>query len=400
MQKIEATFRIVTPMFIGGADQTPSDGIRPPSVKGALRFWWRALNWGRFYTHEQDEAKALKELHKKEAELFGRAAEGDEGGQGCFILNVAHKKNINPEKQDILDFTGKAYLAGMGLAGRTALPREKDFVISLRFRKHTESELIESMNEIIRVFGLFGGLGSRSRRGFGSIVRLIEKGDKFRPPTEKEIKKDCDWLKTKMMTTRTSPFSAFDANSLFYTSNDAFGSADDAMEKVGKLLNRFRTSGTSSVPNKGPPPEGERYVSRNTTVPIEELNFYTTDHHQVNAISSNTRLAASNGVAPKRSIFGLPHQYKFSSGKKVSFDFMSENEKGRRASPLFIHISAFTNSQGSTSYRPFLLLLQARFLPPNAKLDVLVDQQNVGQISAPSDYTPIHKFLSTHFDEC
>ncbi len=56
MEKLEATFRIVTPMFIGGADQTPSDGIRPPSVKGALRFWWRALNWGRFWKEKNDVA--------------------------------------------------------------------------------------------------------------------------------------------------------------------------------------------------------------------------------------------------------------------------------------------------------------------------------------------------------
>ncbi len=47
-ETLEAQFRIVTPMFLGGANQDVSDGIRPPLVKGALRFWWRALNWGRF----------------------------------------------------------------------------------------------------------------------------------------------------------------------------------------------------------------------------------------------------------------------------------------------------------------------------------------------------------------
>lgn len=43
--KITASYRIVTPMFIGDAKQEAS-GISPTSVKGALRFWWRALNWG------------------------------------------------------------------------------------------------------------------------------------------------------------------------------------------------------------------------------------------------------------------------------------------------------------------------------------------------------------------
>jgi len=36
METIEATYRIVTPMFIGGADKSPTEGIRPPSFKGTL----------------------------------------------------------------------------------------------------------------------------------------------------------------------------------------------------------------------------------------------------------------------------------------------------------------------------------------------------------------------------
>ncbi len=43
MTVITATYRVVTPMFIGDADQKATS-LRPPSIKGALRFWWRALN--------------------------------------------------------------------------------------------------------------------------------------------------------------------------------------------------------------------------------------------------------------------------------------------------------------------------------------------------------------------
>ena len=64
-KKIEAEFTIVTPMFIGDANQE-ADDVRPPSLKGALRFWWRALNWGRMLADERgDTAKALCSLHKK-----------------------------------------------------------------------------------------------------------------------------------------------------------------------------------------------------------------------------------------------------------------------------------------------------------------------------------------------
>jgi len=87
MKTIEATYRIVTPMFIGGANHDPSDGIRPPSFKGALRFWWRALNWGKFYQkNNRDEAAALKALHQEEARLFGSAVKDGKGGQGVFYF--------------------------------------------------------------------------------------------------------------------------------------------------------------------------------------------------------------------------------------------------------------------------------------------------------------------------
>lgn len=71
---IQATYRIVTPMFIGDAEQNAT-GIAPQSVKGALRFWWRALMWGEIRSQDQfnTDEKALRELHEQEAKLFGIA---------------------------------------------------------------------------------------------------------------------------------------------------------------------------------------------------------------------------------------------------------------------------------------------------------------------------------------
>ncbi|WP_418647823.1 type III-B CRISPR module RAMP protein Cmr1 [Thauera butanivorans] len=38
---------IVTPMFLGGENhEVDHTQMRNASLKGALRFWWRALNWG------------------------------------------------------------------------------------------------------------------------------------------------------------------------------------------------------------------------------------------------------------------------------------------------------------------------------------------------------------------
>jgi CRISPR-associated protein Cmr1 len=391
-------------MFLGGADQSPSDGIRPPSVKGALRFWWRALNWGRFRGGAgADDASALRALHDEEIRLFGGSAE--QGGQGCFLLTVRHKP-ITPGATQIQPFTGKAYLAGMGLGGRTILPTGEDFEISLRFRPGTDPTIIQSIEDAVRVIGLVGGLGSRSRRGFGSVVGLVRDGDNCRLPTVKEIEADCIWLKTKFSCSSTGPFSALDANTLFYRSNTDFDSVDAALEDVGKVMNRYRTSGTSVIKRRDgtvvrEASAGYRIVGNNE-VKESDLLFYATDHHHVYTIASTNRVAAPHNVPPKRSIFGLPHPYRFSSlgGEKVSFDYKPGREKGRRASPLLIHIVAFTNIQDQIRYRPLLLLLQANFLPATALLSVSVGQHAVGTVPSPTDYTPVKEFLSKHFTAC
>lgn len=97
MQIIEASFEIVTPMFIGGADPSDSPELRPPSIKGALRFWWRALQWGMCLEKTASHEAALNELHRQEVALFGRAAKSEYvGGQGVFLLKLKdnHSKGI------------------------------------------------------------------------------------------------------------------------------------------------------------------------------------------------------------------------------------------------------------------------------------------------------------------
>lgn len=198
MHTIEATYRIVTPMFLGDADQKAT-GIRPPSVKGALRFWWRALVWAEHRRRAGgNEAQALRELHAREARLFGLAAkienEHQIGGQGAFLLRVT----AQPPNRTVLrggaeksrdgwprNNTGSGYL-GFGLfeagssakgnyhAPREALPEEQDFALELRFRPGTDADDVASVRATLETWGLFGGLGSRARRGFGSVtlVRL------------------------------------------------------------------------------------------------------------------------------------------------------------------------------------------------------------------------------------
>jgi len=178
MNTLEATYRIVTPMFIGDADQKATS-LRSPSIKGMLRFWWRALNWGHCLEMANSEPNlALRHLHEREKHLFGLAAaiQNDKqiGGQGCFLLTTTQPQ-IRHENQWPINNTGSGYL-GYGLFAtnqqphREALKEAGEFTLRFIFKPGSGENDIASIREALEAWGLFGGLGSRARRGFGSVT--------------------------------------------------------------------------------------------------------------------------------------------------------------------------------------------------------------------------------------
>lgn len=176
MTVINATYRMVTPMFLGDANQKAT-GLRPPSVKGALRFWWRALNWGRCRRKTGTVSEALKSLHQQEADLFGSAADEPGSGQGRFLLRVSQPSRIALETGWPQNNTGSGYL-GYGLMAtndqlhREGLKEGADFRLELRFKPGTAASDVAALRETLHAWSLFGGLGSRARRGFGSVTLI------------------------------------------------------------------------------------------------------------------------------------------------------------------------------------------------------------------------------------
>lgn len=101
-------------------------------------------------------------------------------------------------------------------------------------------------------------------------------------------------------------------------------------------------------------------------------------------------LAATQGEdlnnLPERAVFGLPHNYFFSS-TKGKLDINPEKE-GRRASPLFIHIHELDNGQ----FAAIQTLLPGEFLPENTAIDVKAKRtQKLNSFSV--NYAVISKYL-------
>ena len=181
LNKITATFEATTPLFLGGVDPASSVELRAPSIKGAVRFWWRALAWGRL-------GGDLGKLRREEQEVFGAAGD-DRGalGQSSFSLR-ARWFSEPPIAQDALT-SGKPGLSYLGYGvlnrGRGNPPRPcfepaGSFELSLQSLKRSRVALAEpaesktglcpTLLDALKLFGLLGGLGGRSRRGWGSVT--------------------------------------------------------------------------------------------------------------------------------------------------------------------------------------------------------------------------------------
>jgi CRISPR-associated protein Cmr1 len=242
---LTATYRIVTPMFLGDADQKATE-IRPPSVKGALRFWWRALNWGRFRAKASDDAAALRNLHEIEADLFGAAADekNEKRGQSPFFIEVTHgiyeRETGWPRNQTPSGYLGLGLFPMSEHQQRESFKEEQDFTITLRFRDETNDERKRQIQDALIALNLFGGLGSRARRGFGSLALTHLNGVAYASKSKQDYAQQVkNLLSGYELSQYLPPFTAFSKQSclvLFNTDRSARG----AHIKLGNAYQQYR----------------------------------------------------------------------------------------------------------------------------------------------------------------
>jgi CRISPR-associated protein Cmr1 len=170
---LKVSLRVVTPI-LGGAARTRTidevDVIRAPSVRGNLRFWWRALRGHEFSTST--------ELYKEESALWGRAAD-DTGGRSQMEVRINVKIASNIIEDDINLNDPGAYALwparGEGKNRNTGeyttppAPRRApgtQLTLSVRCPTNRDAEV----RDAVRAWILFGGYGGRTRRGVGSLT--------------------------------------------------------------------------------------------------------------------------------------------------------------------------------------------------------------------------------------
>ncbi|MGQ0776552.1 MAG: type III-B CRISPR module RAMP protein Cmr1 [Pseudonocardiales bacterium] len=168
------TLEVRTPLF-GGEDPTGNDGspARVPAIRGALRFWFRALAAGHGVTD-------LAELWKAEEAVFGSTNKPSVIGLRVLKQPTMGGRGTKPgwATTERRDFDGAQYLLGQGLWDYgTGLRRgvvepdvkpNAEFFLDLRFSR--DDQVNARFMLALWAWLTYGGLGARTRRGFGQFV--------------------------------------------------------------------------------------------------------------------------------------------------------------------------------------------------------------------------------------
>jgi len=382
-----ADFRIVTPMFLGDAQQEASR-ISAAGIKGALVFWWRALHFaGLVAKAGGNAAEALKSLQAREQALFGGPT-----GQSRVLFKIDAEDLAKPcQKGDVLRDAekntvgpGACYL-GYGLVNAFHIRAKPDegrpeikkgellrpcfpggsFTLRLIFRPGTSEDQRKEVLRALKALGLLGGLGSRVRRGWGSLAltRLEgeDVGDGWQPPKDRDEYIEALQAvlgKRPEVSGPDFPLTALAKESQLRVGTQTGADPLTVLNELGEGLQRYRAWGFKEKVNGKP----------------SEKNF--ADDHDW--FKKTGKFAKGRGdFVPRRTAFGLPHNYSKHFG--VTAPDQENLQRNRRASPLFFHIHHVGNE-----YLPVALFVPTQFLPTGK---VAIWEKNRGRVSeTPRDY--------------
>lgn len=170
MEHITFTCRVITPMFLAGADGSTPE-LRAPSIKGAMRFWWRALH-GHL---------PLKELKEREAAIFGGS--GDKVSRSKITIRTASVGELITTIECLVPH--KSFMKA------PAIEKGQMVKVHLSIVSNTPEDVIDKA-KLVALFELtclLGGWGKRVRRGMGSLnIESVEGSEEANYPLKADIK--------------------------------------------------------------------------------------------------------------------------------------------------------------------------------------------------------------------
>ena len=377
---IEATYRVVTPMFCSGANQTKAE-LRLPSFKGVLRFWWRALAWSRCKGD-------IEEVGKQEDKLFGSASTGQscmsmrleikhepsEVSRGSVLTVSAQNRHTVGEGARYLGYGVMAAFAShkQGIrAGELSRPclrpsPKTPFEFTVRLRGRCGAGQVDSLLDGLKAVGLLGSMGSKARKGYGSLALHalhVDGMSHWAPPQSgTELARVVSALQRRHAHDISAPFTALCSKTRHLLISSDRDEPLAILDLIGRELVRFRSWGHNG------------YVLGHIR---SERNF----RHDHNLMKSRSRKSH-----PERIAFGLPHNY----GKRREDQVAPDAKWDRRASPLFIHVH---ECDGGTF--AVLSFFPNQYLPKSkdGRSYISVGGTRIAQAPEAELYRPINDFL-------
>jgi len=373
---VQFEIEVISPLFLAGADPRAQPELRAASIRGALRFWLRALLGG----FTGDDIKGLESLRTAEAKVFGSTKEG----ASPVIVQVKHNHfKTTPFSQFAKkDRTTRRYghpgIAYLFFAAReTRQESEREAInpgtkFSLTFRLRPgvveDQDVLRYVCAALWLLTHLGGLGTRSRRGGGSLqVVKATKAFSDLPAFEVQARKPLelrDNLQAGLSQLRKLvPYStdeiglptAFDVlhprACRVWIINRSFNSWDEALDAFGKAMQGFRSRRRPDYDIVKQALQG-----RGLREPVE------------------------------RAAFGLPIIFRFTSFNGKAGTLEGERHS-RRASPLLVRVAKLASGKCT-----LVLTLFYSQLLPNGEQMRLKRQGPPAKANTPG-FELIHEFL-------
>ena len=348
MLALQIQLEVLTPLFLGGANGAAE--VRPASFRGALRHWYRTID---------------SDFHKHEAHFFGGVAKKQ--GQSPFLLRVSGDNRFIPMQWPDAEAL-KIFDVGTGIETKNGV-KYLGYVFDLPGNEHRNAippgvklhatctiprpdRLTQNGWQALLsawwLLGHVGSLGTRARRGFGSLAL-------------------CDWQLTGLVPPGWQR--DFDALPLLVKEKDVEAWARGARQTRSTMGDWFSTDFSECLPPHFGP-KSRAVLLRNGHAfrgslpwgrPLQDaglrLQRFRSAHEPdrgrardhvrwLNNPQSGEPLSDS---APERAAFGLPLTFRFinidkRSPREKQFELQpaGSDERGRKRqrfpSPLWIRV--------------------------------------------------------------
>lgn len=396
-QEYRLSLCTVTPLFMAGAETRGVAELRPPALRGAMRYWLRAAVGG---VHGDDDSGLLR-VKEIEGRTFGSTDE-TKAGASAVTVRVSTENFTSPlefRKQTairtikngtpIQQPTGRDYLYwSMAPSGRIQTENYQaakqywpdgitfDLVLQKRPSALRDERSLLWATAAAWLLVQFGGVGSRSRRTAGSLS-----------------------------STRSQEINGLKFAS---TATSCMQLADELTQGLRLARSMFATtSSPSSVSNPSSFDILHAHACR-----IWVLGMWTNSSTAVDSIGAalrdfrsyrepdHTNVARWLGGAAiptvERAAFGLPIPFRYSDGgpSGIVQGRLRNPTIDRRASPLWLKITRTQNGR----YAGVATLFKSAFLPAGEKLNAKT-RAAPPPVNPPPDYSLIEKWVASAFPD-